>query len=422
MQIKKCITGIILFVVSAISITPCFSQENFLPGYLVRNNGDTVSGFIDYRNWERNPDIISFREKSPATTIQYTPGRIKGFGVLDEIYESATIETEMSPDNTTSLLFKPELKIQTDSTFLQVMIRGEKSLYFYMNRLGKEQFYIKQGSTYELLIYKRYFKDQDGENVIAENRRYIGQLQLYLNDCPSVKTKLENMDYRKKSMENLFLAYIKCTGSKIQFQKKTEKLRTEIGILAGLSLTTLKFTSEYYTLLVDAGYPQSVNFTGGIFFDVVLPRNMSKWSLCNELTFSTYKVTSHYDEILNSNQFTKIESTFGYSYIKMNNMLRFKYPIGDWFIYLNGGISNGYAIAEKNYMKLDTKNFSPEKIEEGKALEETRKFEFGLLLGLGTKYKRFSFEIRREWGNGMSIYTSLKSSTGRYHFLLGFRF
>jgi len=40
-----------------------FSQENFTTGYVIKLNGDSISGYVDYRNWEINPTKIIFKDK-----------------------------------------------------------------------------------------------------------------------------------------------------------------------------------------------------------------------------------------------------------------------------------------------------------------------------------------------------------------------
>jgi hypothetical protein len=106
----------------------------------------------------------------------------------------------------------------------------------------------------------------------------------------------------------------------------------------------------------------------------------------------------------------------------LNNSLRFKYPIGKAYIYLNAGISNGFAITETNDIKKEKKFWDIETIEKDKAITDTRKYEQGLIFGLGSKFKKYSIEMRFERGNGMSKQTSLKSSTLRYYFFLAYRF
>ena len=413
-KIRLTIFAVFLFQIS-------FCQENYRSGYII-SNGDTLHGFIDYRNWEGNPDKIFFKENLIDNGVGYTPLDIQGFGVSNEIYESATIKTEVSPIDINKITDEngAELDIEIVRTFLQTIVKGKKSLCFYRNKVGKNQFYIRQDSVWNLLVYKKYYKSQDGEKGIAENKKYLAQLSSYLQSCPTIHSKLENTEYSKRSMENLFLYYYDCTQSNFEFQKKSEKIVAEFGLLTGLSLTSIKFNAIQY--LENADYKLSANFSAGLFFEIVPPRNQRKWSLCNELMFSSYKIKGLYNDYLNENQYTIYHTTIGLSYLKMNNMLRYKYPVGGFFAYLNVGISNGYAVSETNTLKKEFKIYSSETIGESQALNEIRKYEQGYLIGLGCKYKKCSFEIRYENGNGMSVSSLLKSTTNRVHFLLGYKF
>lgn len=423
MKTFRPIERITLTIIGIILFQTAYSQENFLPGYIVPFKGDTVHGFIDYRNWDRNPDKIFFKEKNSDNKVYYTPNEIKAFHVLDEVYVSAIVETEVTPDNTNDLLTNKELKIKIDTAFLQTMINGTKSLYFYQNISGKAQFYIMQGGVYDLLIHKRYLLDLKETTLIAENKKYVGQLTYYLQDCPTIQSIINETKYNKESLENLFQRYYNETRSGMKFQKKTEKYPIEYGILAGMSSTSLKFSDSKNPELSYAKYSRhSENFMAGLFLDLVLARNNGKISICNELTYSSYKINGYYNSAENESVYTNTSTTFGYSYLKMINMLRYKYPIGNLFIYVNFGLSNGYVIKEENFKKTESQFYSTHTVEENKALDKTKKLEQGFVFGLGTKYKKFSFEIRGEKGNGFSddLYLSVKST--RYYYLLGYKF
>jgi hypothetical protein len=381
-----------------------------------------LTGFVDYRNWERNPDKISFKRMADDDKSVYSPLDIREFGVLDEIYESAIVQTEVSPFTINELQDNPDLIIKTDTCFLQAMVKGVKSLYYYKDNPGHEQFYIRKDSSFELLIHKKYLKEQESRSVIVENKKYVGQLTIYLNDCPTIQQNLNSTEYQINSLKKLFLSYYDCINTEMSFYKNTEGLSCAFGVIAGASLTALTFQGSYHNYLVYADYNKSINFTTGLFFEVILPRNNGKWSVCNELILTSYQTDGSYNDYTNENKYTYTNTTFGYTYLKLNNMLRYKYPVGKLFIYLNGGISNGYAIVEKNYMKQQSKFYAHEEVEEGKALNDTRRYEFGLNVGLGTKLNRYSMEIRYEYSNGMSAYSSLKSSVNKLYLLLGFKF
>jgi len=305
---------------------------------------------------------------------------------------------------------------------LQAIIVGEKSLYFFKSKLGKDQYYIKKDSSYEFLVYKRYLKTIEGKTSYVKNNKFLGQLSDYLQDCPTIQSKIENTNYSQKSLGNLFLYYYNCKPSEISFHRKAKKPTLEFGVLAGLSLTSLKFSSTGFSYLVNANYDKSANLSAGVFLDVILPRNQGKWSFYNELLYSSYEVTGRYNDYEHENRYLISTTTIGYSYLKLNTMIRFKYPIGNMHIYLNAGISNGFAISETNYLLKEKKFWDIETTEEDKAISDTRKYEQGYIVGLGSKFKKFAFEIRFENGNGMSKHSSLKSSALRYYFLLAYRF
>lgn len=411
-----------LIAIGTLSFQLAFAQENFISGYVIKNHSDTLFGFVDYRNWEKNPDMIKFKTNVENDPISFKPTDITEFRVEDEIYVSGIIDTEVSPIQTDRLEADPQINLKVDTAFLQTLFRGKKSLYYYKSSDGKENFYIEHAAGFDLLVYKKYLKYQDGTNAIIENKKYLGQLILYLDDCTTIHSKLENTLYKQNSLMKLFQYYYECSSSEIYFQKNIEKISTEIGVLAGGSFTSLEFKGDAFSYLVHAGYNSSINFSTGLYFDLILPRNQRKWSIYNEILFSTYKVKGSYEEYENEDKYSITTTEIGYSYLKINNLVRFKYPIGDWFLFVNGGMSNGYSISETNYKKRVSKFYTTERVVEQSALNDARKYEQGLIIGTGVKYNSFSIEIRYEKGNGMSNYTQLKSSTTRYFFLLGYRF
>lgn len=422
MQITKIITQLKLIALGLLISQTSFAQENFLPGYIISLKGDTLKGFIDYRNWDKNPNKIYFQNKLGSEKINYTPTNIKQFNVKDEIYVSAIVKAEVSPVEIDALEFDSELKIKIDTTFLQTMFQGTKCLYYYKNHNGRENFYIKQDTTFDLLVYKKYVDKQDDGNAIRENGLFINQLSHYLQSCPSIQVKLADTKYSKKSLERLFSYYYDYTKFEKSFQKKTEKLAVEIGALAGISVTRLKFHGDAFAYLVNGNYPSSSNFSTGLFLNIILPRTQRKWSINNELVFTSYKMNGYYNDYKNDNQYTLYYTKLGYSYLKMYNMLRFTLPIQSLFCYLNAGISNGIVVSESNYLKQEATFYTTKTIEESKALNDSRKHEQGYILGIGIKYKKYLLDIKYEKGNGMSENTALNSSTDTYYFLLGYRF
>ena len=412
---------ITLLVFGILMFNVCFGQENYLQAYIVNHNGDTVHGFIDYRNWGKNPDRILFKNQLTDQPIIHTPLSIRNFSVVDEVYVSAILLNDLSPYNVGELEHGKDPNLKPDTIFLQSIVLGEKSLYLYKNSLGKELFYIGEDTTFTLLEYKRYIAEQYTTDV-KENKRYLNQLAVYLNACPTIQKEFKSLKYVRKNLENLFLAYYKCTETNYVFNKKEEKVTTEFGAVAGLTFNNLHFDPALVYNRKEMAFSTTVGYSVALFADIILARNQGKWSLYNELAFSPYKVEDNMSVYLNENEYSNISMTFGYAYLKLNNMIRFKYPVGKTFVFINAGMSNGYALKEINQVHSDRKFYSSETSEDDEALNDTRRYEQGILAGLGAKYHKYSFEFRYEKGNGMSVMLNLNSITNRFLFLFGYKF
>jgi hypothetical protein len=193
-------------------------------------------------------------------------------------------------------------------------------------------------------------------------------------------------------------------------------------VTAGGSYTALKFKSGDFPELVNANFEPSLNVTGGLFFEIVPPRNRKKWSIYNELIIAAYKANSVYEEYFNEERYNINRTQIGFTYLKLNNLVRFKQPVGRSFFFANAGISNGFALQSTNINEVESKFYGPVTFEKVRALNEFRKYEQSALLGVGLKHKHLSAELRYERGNGMAKYTVLKSVTNKFYFLVSYSF
>jgi len=418
---------LIFFSLVILLLQPLHAQKNYSAGYIIKLNGDSINGLIDYRSWESNPTDIYFKEKPAEESRNFKPIDIKRFGVGNEIYYSAVVKTDRSPRDLQDLQYNATPEFETDTLFLQTMFNGDKCLYFYKGKNGNENFYIKKGSNFELLIYKPYIIEIKNENSFAENLQYQIQLSEYFNDNPETKSSILNTKYNKNSLEKLYRQYYKGSNTAVSFKRNKEKILTEFGLTGGFTNTSLKFSDDgkAFTALAGANFNQSSDFTAGIFFTIILPRSQGRWSINNELMYSHYKTNGNFATD-NKSINESILNTFNFeiSYLKINNMLRFQFPVGakKLFLFLDAGISDGFALMLKDTWKAETTFSSTVTIQNFKALDSPRTYEQGFIFGAGARLKRFSLEIRFENGNGMTSATLLKSTVNRTGFIIGYRF
>lgn len=437
-MIIKAIKGI-LFLLFVTSSNLLLGQENYQPGFLVKNTGDTVRGYVDYRNWEKNPKEIVFKESLEATFNKFSPIDIKSFGVINDIYESAIVKVDSLPYKADELSLSSKFEYRRDTIFLQTVMRGAKNLFFYKDKNSKEHFFYNENSVFVLLKFKEYIGYLDGQSkilvsgnvistnnaggkIVFTNNEYKTQLLYYLADCPSLKKEIKKLTYVRSSLEKIFKIYYACTGATTVVQNNEEKIKAKFGFVGGISITKLSFKSDIFPELTNANFRTSINPTFGVFADLVLPRNQGRWSINNEIIYSAYKTNGSYTKYKSAVDNEIFESEIAISYLKINSMARFKYPYKKISLFANLGISTGIVLSEVN-TKLRTLNkFGAVRYERSEAIPEIKKNEFGFIGGVGLRYKQFSFETRLERGDGMSNIVALRGIPNRTYFLMAYTF
>jgi hypothetical protein len=129
------------------SIVPAvvFSQTNFQKGYIIKSTGDTVRGYVDYQEWNRNPQSINFKSETDdkAVTV-YTPENSSGFGINKyDLYRSykctiSTGKTQEAGLSTGSIYAQVFLKVLVNGPLVKLYDYTDKikSRYLVMTRLS----------------------------------------------------------------------------------------------------------------------------------------------------------------------------------------------------------------------------------------------------------------------------------------------
>ena len=416
---------LLTFVIVTISLTlplGCLSQNHLRPGYIVTLSGDTTKGFIVFSDKTYNPKSIGFKTSSEDAGKTYTASGLKSFGVEDKNFEAATISvTDIAP-GPEKFGYDKEPRYRTDTTFLETLFDGLKSLYYYNDRDGREHFYIKNESGYTLLLFHQYLKDSLGGTVFVPVKQYISQLSAYLN-CGSVKEQLLSLDYKENPMINLFQKYYQLCGGIAVFSRPVKKLMIKTGLLGGISSSSINFkaaSGKSFSYLTNADFPSSQNFAGGVFLNVVFPKSDSRWAIENELLYTTYQTSVVHTEMISQDYYTVNDMTIGFNQIRLNNLLRLSFAIGKFAFFIEGGITNPFAISETNINNKETHSLSSVDNVTEKAVSDARKYEQGFLAGAGINFSKLALHARFENSNGTSKVTSLKSQSNKLYLLLAY--
>ncbi|MBL7697680.1 MAG: PorT family protein [Chitinophagaceae bacterium] len=418
---------LILFF-AAVLVGLCSFSQNFQPATLVTSDGKSLEGEINYKNWKKNPAKIQFRRhaaSSSATQETYTAKDLKSFTVSGDYYAAAIVEVDYRSDNPGSLTSESNIIVRRDTVFLRALVRGTKSLYHFYDIA--DHFYILKDETFELLRYKKYISASDGQGrVYRYNRTFAMQLLRYFEGCESLSPALEKVKYSADHLTAAFNNYYKCTSQTPDFMQVRESEKLEFGVLAGVSNTTFKVhnssPSNVMSVMSKTKFSTSMNFAGGIFMDIVFPRQRGRLSLNNELTYSSYETSGTYRLTQSPTRFEEHSFEFAYSYVKLNNMLRYKFLLDKSAIFINGGVSTGFLLT--NHSKLT--KFRKFDATENRAVDNAfnlneGKYELGYLAGVGFRKSRASLELRAERGSGPIREMQTAARVYRYYALLGYR-
>lgn len=369
-----------------------YGRSEYVPGYIIDIHNDTINGFVKNERWFVNPDKIAFKISKKRTINYYKPTDIHGFGFLNQRYVGAAVQKEVSPFWDSDLQKDPKLQLVSDTVFLQTLIGGGKPLYYFKDTNGKENFYIQEDSSmYSLLLHKTYVAYEPHRKEY-HNMRFLGQLSRYFWDEPAMQDELPNTTYKRSSLEDLFHFYLKKQNIQTVYKNRDNKVYQTFGAVAGVSMTMIDVETDY----IKARFGPSTNLTAGLSIDLAMAGRLRDWSFYNELMFSSYQAGQYVGPY-----FSNSWATFDFKYIRLNSLVRFR---PSWF-YLNAGISNSYVL--HGYSSI---------------FEDIRKYEIGILAGVGVRYRHFSLEVRGEIGDGMSPYVNMIAETHRIQLLLGYSF
>ena len=119
-------TVLIAISIFCIHITAS-SQTNFQPGKVVLNNGDTLTGEINNRQWPVNPQKISFQ--SGNIQKELTIEECKYFEITGiSKYERFTVTADMRQIEASKVQEDIQDSIVTVTVFLKQLVKGE--IYF----------------------------------------------------------------------------------------------------------------------------------------------------------------------------------------------------------------------------------------------------------------------------------------------------
>ena len=322
-----------------------FAQED-LNGWIITLQGEKLNGKI--KSWDigTNPTSIMFKADSEREFAKYFPHDIKSFQIeneRNEVYEGGTFDIELSSVDPNTLSDTSLLILERQTAFLQVIYLGPKSLYAYRN-LIKDQFYIKQDTTFELLVFKKYTKWQRVANehrkLVFENKKYQGQLLIYLDNLEQIQKKIRDLDYNESEISQLFDTYYNVNYN-LSYQSFIAERNTFIkpGLVLGMGIINMDYV---FALGNDNPDFKTVNQMIPLLgVTIEIPTGTKRWSFYFEYVFKGgYNKSLTTEPDFSENLTYKRVYNINYSSNKITALIRHRLPLDKLTYFYNFGISH----------------------------------------------------------------------------------
>ena len=397
-----------LFCAGLLAAFSVSAQRNFEPGALLLNNGDSLSGQIDYRKWDSNPLTVSFREGDATTAKEYAPADIRGFRIRanGETYLSLPAVIDVTYEKLDILSFRSNRDTIAGSHFMRVLMTGPVQLLLYADKNHRQHFFVAEKDSLTQLVKKVVFigdRNSPDYGKLKTHHFYRQQLLVSLGDCAPAR-QLATLDYSESALRGVLQRYVACRypGQQVAMPEKDSDLRVSFGVLGGAGLNIYHFSGTHPIARGKYG-PQAAPVIG-IFMDIPVSRNRQKLVWSNELIYTSRAVRGSWRENGYSNEVDIQEQ-----YVQIQTFFKYTFPTGTWRPFFNAGIAGAIYIGGKDELRKIRENDNS-LIEKGTALDGGREFFMPLMMGAGIRNNRLQTELRVVLPNNMSPYMALSAT------------
>jgi hypothetical protein len=390
----------------------CLAGNFESAGYIVRNSGDTLRGQVSLKKKNGSLQSVQFKGESEPEEL-LGPLDIKAIGQNGIQYVSFIVSSDKSPKHSI---------VVRDTVLLEVLVRGNMSLLFYVDEFEKNHFYIemKNGGVEELVL--KIIPNEDGVHF-KKIELYKGMLKTFFPGCTSLFPEIEKTPYERNKLQNLFVKCYQCENKNltpISIAEK-ERTKTEFGFMSGFSFSNIKFNGHYIDGTVPRtsiyNFKESASFTGGLFLNLKFPRISDQFSLDNEVQFKKVKTSS---QEIGETQYIRSKGFVDEKFLRYNFLMSYKFSKKEIAPFIHIGMTNSFLFQSNDYVKFVTTITNPV-INYQPLLRSIRKYEQGFIVGVGMTSRQMQYELRFERSNGTMNEASLNSRVTSFYLLLSYK-
>ncbi|MBN2774057.1 MAG: hypothetical protein JXR31_07390 [Prolixibacteraceae bacterium] len=387
-----------------------YPQTDFRPGYIITNQHDTITGFIDYRGDIRNCRICAFKSNESSDPVEYLPGEIFSYRFTKSKYY---ISKEFEIDS-----------VKTNG-FVEYIIDGIVDLYYYAT--NNASYYLIEQEDHTIIQLDKVNKNvrfgETSKNYVFEYKKYIGKLKYIFSQYPELFPEIDKTSLNHRSLASItkkYHEYVCDDDQCIDYTKKIQWVELNLALNAGISHSTISISDGYY---FSENYNNSVSPILGVTADLILPQVSEKLSfiLLAEIGISNYESFDIKDY---SYQEIQITNTIDCLPLDISTGLKYTYPKGKFRPIIYAGMGFKQLLALKTIHK-------EVRIHEGQSVIYTndnitfKRFLPGYAVNIGFDYYKnearfaeFKFAYKFNERNGVDPVIGIKSLNFTFAYFL----
>jgi hypothetical protein len=243
------------------------AQSNYKPGYVVKLNGDTVKGYIDYQTWNKNPKAINFKTGLDSGTMvnSFSTANILSFTITGADRYTRFV-TKISEDAVNGFTVSTVLNTKEDTVFLKILNSGKYvTLYGYTDKT-KTRYFIAEKNAPPVELGLHLYADPNAPGETKRSETYKRQLEGYaVTYQPQDKFLLPEIEAAEYTEDDLTKIVFEINGSdksSTYVSAAKYKYRPVAGLGTNL-LSAHKYNSDYSLSYAPA---VEINLGEDIFF------------------------------------------------------------------------------------------------------------------------------------------------------------
>ena len=231
---------LILTILLAISAIVTMAQTNPKPGYVIKNNGDTIRGNVDFRTNEKLSKQCVFWADGESGGMTYKPGDIEGFRFDNGGKYFVTRRLNVTGE--------PELY------FAEFMVQGMMNLYCVAYNRDEYYFFERKDGEMAQLTNRAFLTTsslKDEEEKLQEKKEQYGKVKFLLKDSWKAASEMTEKDLSRKQLVKVVRDYHNdvCTdGSSCvvyEYNEKSDMSKTHVKAFTGFAYYSTERTVKY---------------------------------------------------------------------------------------------------------------------------------------------------------------------------------